>query len=506
MPEDLQIDISSPKKEEEFRFFDPFEQDSTFFKSATGLSQYTRRKFSKASAASTSAEIAFNNQNGYGILNLEEPPFSLAELATYYDTSPANHAAIVAKVSNVVGLGYSFVTSSLAADRLQSSEGASSSKVAKKINRVKVEMEDWIENLNDEETFGHTLEKVATDYEVFGNGYFEIGRTVTGQIGYLGHIPSSTIRVRRKKDGFIQMVGSHVTFFRNFGETVQSPITNDSRPNEIIHVKKYSPRSTFYGVPDTVAAATAIVGDALASQYNVKYFDNSATPRYIVTLSGGRLSKPSEEKLFKFLQTSLRGQPHRTLFMPLPLDQNGTPVELKMHRVDDQTTDGSWERYRERNKQDILLAHAVPISRTGGGSGEKGTADSISSARMFKEQVVIPTQMVFEKAMNRIVTEKTDIVKFDLNELSLIDELAQSQMIERYMRNQIMRVNEGRNAIGLPDDPDGDRFFEPSSQTMAEQNAQANGTRERDKTRIADNSDSPTTISGRNPKGAGGKE
>jgi PBSX family phage portal protein len=502
---EVSVDISAPKTEKTFVFEDPMAQGPEFFKGVTGLSQYTKRRFSKAAASSTSAEIAFNNQTGYGILNLAEPPYNLDELSTYYDTSPANHAAIVAKVSNIVGLGYSFVTSEMAAEKLQAAEGAAADKTAKKIDRIKVEMGKWLENLNDEETFQHTLEKVATDFEVFGNGYFEVGRTVTGQIGYLGHIPASTIRVRRKKDGYIQMIGSHITYFRNFGEKTPSPLTNDPTPNEIIHIKKYSPRSTYYGVPDAVAAATAIVGDALASQYNVKYFDNSATPRYIVTLSGGRLSKPAEDKLFKFLQTSLRGQPHRTLFMPLPLDMNGNPVKLEMHRVDDETTDGSWENYRERNKQDILLAHAVPLSRTGGGN-EQGVADSLSSDRMFKEQVVVPTQMIFEKAINRIISEKTDIVTFDLNELSLIDELAQSQIIERYIRNQVMMINEGRDAIGLPNIPEGDKFFEPKPQTTAEQNAQAGGTRSRDKERTANNSDSSTTISGRNPKGAGSKE
>jgi hypothetical protein len=167
--------------------------------------------------------------------------------------------------------------------------------------------------------------------------------------------------------------------------------------------------------------------------------------------------------------------------------------------------DGSWENYRERNKQDILTAHAVPLSRVGG-SNEAGIADSLSSDRMFKEQVVVPTQTVFEYAINMVVAEKTDIVKFDLNELTLTDELAQSQITERYVRNQVMTINEARAAIGLPAHPEGDKFFEPKPEQTAEQNAQAGGTRARDKERTANNSDSSTTTSGRNPKGSGSKE
>jgi capsid portal protein len=196
-----------------------------------------------------------------------------------------------------------------------------------------------------------------------------------------------------------------------------------------------------------VACAVAIKGDSLASQHNVKYFDNSATPRYICTLSGGRLSKTAEDKLFKFLQTSLRGNPHRTLFIPLPNDPQGNPIKFEMHRVDDDVHDGSWENYRERNKQDILTAHGVPMSRIGG-SDDKGTAQSLSADRMFKEQVVVPNQELFEKMINKVIKEKTDIVRFNLNELSLTDELAQSQIDERYVRNQVMKINEARNKIG----------------------------------------------------------
>ena len=43
--------------------------------------------------------------NGYGLFDVITPPWNLYELANYYDTSFANHAAIDAKVENIVGLG-----------------------------------------------------------------------------------------------------------------------------------------------------------------------------------------------------------------------------------------------------------------------------------------------------------------------------------------------------------------------------------------------------------------
>ena len=43
----------------------------------------------------------------YGLYDVVVPPYNLDELAWFYENSFANHAAINAKVSNIVGLGIS---------------------------------------------------------------------------------------------------------------------------------------------------------------------------------------------------------------------------------------------------------------------------------------------------------------------------------------------------------------------------------------------------------------
>jgi hypothetical protein len=110
---------------------------------------------------------------------------------------------------------------------------------------------------------------------------------------------------------------------------------------------------------------------------------------------------------------------------------------------------------------------------------------------------------MLEKLINKIVKEHTDIVKFKFNELSLTDELAQSQIDERYLRNQVIVPNEVRTRIGLPIRQDGNDVLVINAQQRAEQNAQANGTRQRDQERQNNASDSPNTISGRNAQGEG---
>ena len=442
-------------------------------------------------------------RNGYGMFDVITPPWNLYELANFYDTSFANHAAIDAKVENTVGLGYDFHVSDRTMMALEANDNDSArEKARRRIERMKIEMRDWLENLNDEESFTNLMMKVLTDYESTGNGYLEIGRTTRGEIGYIGHIPATTIRVRRLKDGFVQVIGHKVVYFRNFGANNVNPITGDPRPNEIIHFKQYSPLNTYYGIPDIMSAVSSLHGDQLASQYNIDYFSNKAVPRYIFTLKGAKLSSEAEDKLFRFMQTNLKGQSHRTLYIPLPGDTEQNKVEFEMKPVENNVQEASFNDYRLRNRDDILIAHQVPLSKIGG-SDASNIAASLSQDRTFKEQVARPLQRTIEKLVNRIVKEKTDILELKFNELTLTDEIAQSQILERYVKTQIMVPNEAREVLGLPQRPDGDAPFVMSPRQATDSRANLAGNRQRDAERTNNQSDSPATISGRNAQGEG---
>jgi PBSX family phage portal protein len=442
-------------------------------------------------------------RNAYGLFDVITPPYNLNELANYYDTSFANHAAIDAKVENTVGLGYDFVISDKTMLKIETSDNKDATdRARKRIDRLKIQLRDWIESLNEDESFTSILEKVMTDVNATGNGYIEIGRTIKGEIGYVGHIPSTTMRVRRLHDGFVQMIGNKVTYFRNFAATNANPITSDPRPNEIIHIKEYSPLNTFYGVPDVIAAMPSLIGDSLAAQYNIDYFQNKAVPRYIVTLKGAQLSAEAEDKLFRFLQTGLKGQNHRTLYIPLPGDSDGSKVEFKMDPIENGIQEGSFNEYRIRNRDDILVAHQVPLSKIGGGDAA-GVAAAISQDRTFKEQVTRPEQTKLEKILNKIIREKTDILEFKFNELTLTDEVAQSQIDERYVRNKVVTPNEIREKLGLPQVEGGDEMVELTARQAADATANTQQNRQRDSQRTANQSDGEATIDGRNPKGEG---
>jgi PBSX family phage portal protein len=512
------------QEESQFKASDPFNKNWEELKEYSGLDQNFRRRVARqVSKAITPTEAYLDSanatpsgvdagskalnpgtvyRNGYGLFDVITPPYNMYELANFYDTSFANHAAIDAKVENIVGLGYRFDIADRTALRLEMSDDESATDRARnRIERAKIELRDWLENLNDDDSFTKIMEKVYTDVEATGNGFIEVGRTTKGEIGYIGHIPATTVRVRRLNDGFLQIIGQAVVYFRNFGANNPNPVTADSRPNEIIHIKSYSPLNTYYGIPDIVSAMQSLIGDQLASRYNIDYFENKAVPRYIITLKGAKLSGDAEDKMFRFLQTGLKSQSHRTLYIPLPGDTDGNKVEFNMQPIENGIQDGSFKEYRKQNRDDILIAHQVPISKLGG--SESGLAAALSQDRTFKEQVARPAQHHLEKVVNKIIKEKTDVLQLKFNELTLTDEIAQSQIIERYVKTQVMTPNEAREALDLPQRKDGDTPFTMTPRQATDARANLAGNRQRDAQRTNSQSDGAATLDGRNPQGEG---
>jgi PBSX family phage portal protein len=502
-------DLFQLKKEKDHS--DPFMIEEDDLRKISGLSSTFRRKmgreFSKAFAGregtGTQQNLLQQAVTGYAMFDLVEPPYNQEYLSRIYEISTYNYAAINAKVANIVGLGYDFSETRKTNDAFDSiTDDKQLERARRKLNKLKQDLQLWLDSTNDEDTFTQTLIKVYTDLEATGNGYLEISRTTSGNIGYIGHIPAKTMRVRRLRDGFIQLLYGKAVYFRNFGDVdTESPIAGgEDRPNEVIHLKKYTPTNNYYGIPDIIAAQNALAGNEFAGKYNLDYFENKAVPRYIITVKGAKLSPESERKLLEFFQVGLRGKNHRSLYIPLPADSPDSKVEFKMEPIEAGTQESSFNLYRKANRDEILLAHRVPINKIGTPEGVN-LAVARDADKTFKEQVCRPAQMTLEKKLNKIIEEKTDALSLKFNELTLTDEDTQSKIDERYLRMQVITPNEVRIRKGMIPLDGGDDMVQLKPQQQAEIRAQANNTRVRDQQRQGDSPD--ISGEGRNAQGDG---
>ena len=450
-----------------FGFDSSTTNDDPFAKvSYSSLSPKMKRKVSKLAKkfegidGVASKYIDPETLDGYSLYDIVNPPYDLDTLAGLYDSSAIHNAAVAARVMNTVGLGFEFVETIKAKRRLEKAAGEPErlARVRKAIQDEKQKLEDIFENTNKEETFNETMIKIWQDVLTVGNGYMEIGRNNAGEIGYVGHIPGTLMRVRRKRDGYVQIAKSNkisAVFFRNFQDLeTEDPINTDSNPNEIIHFKTYSPKNTYYGIPSAVSAAAAIVGDKFAKEYNIDYFENKAIPRYAIILKGAKLSNKSKQELINYFRKEVKGRNHGTLVIPIPASL-GSDSDIRFEKLEAGIQDSSFDKYRKSNRDEILVANRVPAPKVGV-YDNANLAVSRDADKTFKTQVIGPDQSVVEKRLNRVVSEFSDMVVLQFKRIDLIDEDIQSKINDRYLRTEVIAPNEVRQQLGLPERTDGD--------------------------------------------------
>lgn len=401
--------------------------------------------------------------NGYSLWDIINPPYDLDNLAHLYDQSSIHYAAINARVMNTVGLGFEFTETLKAKRKIErvQDDKPKLERTRKQLQDLKEELDITFEDLNIEETFIETMVRVWQDVLTIGNGYLEIGRNNSGKIGYIGHIPGTMVRIRRKRDGFVQISRSNkiqAVFFRNFQDTeTEDPINMDPNPNEIIHFKMYSPNHTYYGIPSAVSAAAAIVGDKFAKEYNIDYFENKAIPRYAIILKGAKISQRSKQELVNYFRNEVKGRNHGTLIIPIPASV-GSDTDIKFEKLEAGVQDASFDKYRKSNRDEILVANRVPAPKVGV-YDNANLAVSRDADKTFKMQVIGPDQAVIEKKINRIVAEFTDMLQLKLKKIDLMDEEMESRIYDRYLRTEVMSPNEVRGKVGLPERKNGDEVL-----------------------------------------------
>ena len=414
------------------------------------------------------------NIDGYGLFNVVVPPYDLDSLSLLYDECGFLHATVDARVMNTVGLGFDWDPTTKAERRV--SRAATNEVKAERVRQLhQTEMdklEALFESFNEEETFTETMIKIWSDVLVTGNGYLEIGRTNSGKIGYIGHIPSKYMRVRKLRDGYVQMANREAIFFRNFQDKdTVDPINTDNTPNEVIHFKIYSPNHSFYGVPPSVSVISAIVGDKFAKEYNIDYFENKAIPRYAIILKGVKLSESSKRELINYFKKEVKGRNHGTLVVPIPATiGSNNDADIRFEKLEAGVQEGSFDQYRKSNRDEIISSYRVPPTKVGV-FDNANMAVARDADKTFKTQVVMPDQVIAEKKINRIVAEFTDLFLFTFNQLDIIDEDLRSRIHDRYLRTEVITPNEVRQRIGLPSLSGGDSVLMYPTNLKAQQAA-----------------------------------
>lgn len=374
-----------------------------------------------------------------GMSGLVRPLYDLAQMSGMLETNTLHSRCVKQKALDVLGRGMELRA-------LEDGDPPQASLDAWSTFLEGVEENDE----RAEESLGERLTMAAQDFESVGWAVIEFSRNrQTGLVDGVWHVPGSTVRAHSDGRRFAQLRNGKYVWFKRFG--LQGSVNrtdggwsdSGSTPpnlagNELVVIRNYTPRSDFYGLPDHVPAFAAIAGWKAQAEFNVRFFDNQAVPSYAVVVEGADIT-PELEELIKTHFRAIKGDPHRTIVIPIPAAAGNEALmpKLRFEKLSVDVRDASFRQYKQDNALEICIAHGMPPYRVGWPIvGSLGGSTAVEMTQIYNESVVEPRQEIWEQRLKRALIGKLGLnlagVELKAKRLDTRDMLRDAQITQLF--------------------------------------------------------------------------
>lgn len=362
------------------------------------------------------------------------PPYKQNEILLYKRLDSTYQACLDVRANTIVGNGY----------EIRHKDIKDTSQLMKLIREP---------NANIGETFTSILKNMFIDLDTFYNGYIEFVKS--GSARALYYVPAKDMFIRPiKKDGVIQRQVDKYVRIEGTIVTEYEPYPADGKTRDnvhyILHFKRASQESVFYGTPDNAHLFDLIKQSYLSDQYNINFFSNGGQPSWAVMITGGKISKKGYEKIKEFVEQNLKGfeNAHKMLFLSVPQEKATIKLMPLSKSIDEQ-----FISLNEKTRFQIALKCRVMPKMlgisTGGnfGGGSAGMAD----LQLYLETVSKSEQQYINDVLNKFFTLEFKVnPEFVLNSMDISNEKDDAIIANLYWNmvdaygNRVLDVNEVR--------------------------------------------------------------
>jgi PBSX family phage portal protein len=345
----------------------------------------------------------FSYSRDAGESGLVRPLYDLDQLAGMLEGNSLHARCASQKATDVAGRGFEL---RIKADVAKGAGAADQARWGAFVESVE-------EDARGDESFSQRITQAHQDYESIGWAVLEVGRTSDRTPDGLWHVPSHTIRAHIDGRRFAQKRSGKTVWFKRYGieGTVDSAtgawsdrtVSGDWTGNELIVIRNYTPRSSYYGLPDHIPALSAIAGWRAQAEFNIRFFDNNAVPSYAVIVEGTDVTPEFEQKILDHFRT-IKGDPHRTVVIPVPgpTGDEATAVHVRFEKLSVDLKDASFRLYKQDNALEICIAHGVPPYRVGWPIiGSLGGSTALEMTKIYNDSIVQPRQETWEQRLDR---------------------------------------------------------------------------------------------------------
>lgn len=274
--------------------------------------------------------------------------------------------------------------------------------------------EKFLEEISGGTPFLELLQQVVYDWEGLGNGYMEISRSKKGrQIGEVGHVHGHTVYAvqegKRLAEFWQETASSGTEKFSLFG-------AKDAR-NELLHFRRYTPLSSFYGLPSWIASLEALRLDQEKKVFYSAFFKNFAVPSMAIVLKGAEFDAGTEAAIREgLLRTKGSENAHKTILLSVPFDG----AEIDFHTLSSGLKDMPFDKLSQATREEILAAHAVPPRLVGivtaGALG--GRSEAEGQLQIFVETCIKPRMAFVERRVKLLLRDAGLPEEFRLKDIT----------------------------------------------------------------------------------------
>lgn len=372
-------------------------------------------------------------QSSRGLVIIEPPynPLTLEKMAKHNNTlGPCIEAMKV----NIDGTGFEIIKPS--EEKTKDQDEGLSDEEEEEIQQLKCFFQQpWPGT-----SFTPIRKKLRQDLETIGYGFLEVIRNPAGKIIFIRHVEAKTVRLIKLDSPhkvtkeitrgcmtenitmnlrfrrFVQKVGTHLTYFKEFecpldldrrnGKWVEEDDSNklpwSRKASELIYFTVDKDVNSPYGVPRWISQTPSILGSRKAEENNLAFFNSGGIPPFILIVKGGVLAKETRDALESGLATN-GDQKQRGLVVEAhsssgSLDDKNT-VDVKVERFGgEKTKDSQFEGYDARCSDRVRRAFRLPPIFIGS-SSEYNFASMFAGYMVGEAQVFKPERDEFDEIM-----------------------------------------------------------------------------------------------------------
>jgi capsid portal protein len=287
-------------------------------------------------------------------------------------------------------------------------------------------------------TWQETITDIAEDFEEAGNGYLEVVRRGSDIVG-LYHTPAHRVYpvfeggrdrhfvvesdrmngssfatrfaafgdkddfIRRMRNGRVNNANNTTGFVNGTGIFAQVNLDEPDEISEIIHIRRPSSLSKWYGYPNWLGAVAAIELNQMLMQYNFDFFLNRGVPEMMLFLLGSGMDKSDFDEISKALKANIgTGNSHKSCVVNLKVDPASFEVQLEKLMGDNGLNDDAFNSMRENIAMGIVSAHGVPPLLAGIQiPGKLGATNELPNALLaFQTLLIGPDQRLLSQKLS----------------------------------------------------------------------------------------------------------